>query len=157
MTESGSALIEVLVVGHQESALPARQRLARHNRHCTYMTDRSQKPPLVKAALCMRHILDHFESVFLGDLHNRIHIGGMSAVVDRDDSLGPLGDAMLDIARVHRQCLRVNFGEYNSTAQRKNLQRSTPIGHALRYYFVANTDTASPHRRLNRRGPRIVA
>ena len=69
----------------------------------------------------------------------------MSAVVDRDDRLGPLGDTMLDIARVHRQCLRVYFGEYNSATQRKNLQRSTPIGHALRNYFVANTNTASPH------------
>ncbi len=86
----------------------------------------------------MRDILDHFDAVPLRDLQNGVHVGGVTDVVDDDDSLRALGDAMLDVGGVKAEGIGVNVGEHHRRAQREAGQGGGPVSHARTDNLVAH-------------------
>ena len=156
VAEGGGPLVDLVVVGDQEAPLAAGQGLARHDRHRSHVSDRTEEPPLVQGPLGMGDILHYAEPVLAGDLHDRVHVGGVPAVVDGQDRPGALGDPVLDVVRVEGEGLRVDLGEDHGGAEGVDLQARAPEGHALADDLVPPAHAGGPQGRVDGRGPRVV-
>ena len=75
------------------------------------MADGADMPALVQRPIGLGAILDNVETVLLGEVHQRVHIGGVAGEVNRDYGLGSFGDSALDIFGVEAKVVTTQIGE----------------------------------------------
>ena len=121
MAKGRGPLVDLIIIGDQKAALPAGQGFARHDGHGPHVADGAQEPALVPGPLGVGDILDHLEPPPLGDLHDRVHVGGIAAVVDGDDGLGARGDPPLYVGRVQGEGEGMGLAENHGPPQGENL------------------------------------
>ncbi len=71
---------------------------------------------IVLRAVRLGRIFHHNESVRLGNLQNRFHVGHPTKQVDRNNRLGPRGDRPLQRARIHRVARLVDIDKHGTRA-----------------------------------------
>ena len=64
--------------------------------------------------MSLSRILDHFETVRIGDYANSIHVRRVPIQMHRDESFSPNCDVLFELIDIDRARLRVNIHEYNS-------------------------------------------
>ena len=79
--------------------------------------------PRVLGAVCLRGVLDHLEIVLGADRHDRVHVGGMTVEMNRDDRAGAERGRLRDQVRpellgIEREGARVDVHEDRQRARR---------------------------------------
>ena len=101
--EHGGTRVDLIVVGDDHAALTSRDDLAGLKAEGTHIANATQCPAAKGTTIGLRRVLQHQQTVFLGNLHDRGHVGGNSPHVHRHDDLGVRGDVGPHRIRVQRQ------------------------------------------------------
>jgi hypothetical protein len=80
------------------------------------MSDRTHFAPFILTAMRLSTILNYYQIVFAGDVHDGLHIAYLAVEMDRDYGPGPGRYLALDIQRIDGVIFLSDIGKYrNST------------------------------------------
>ena len=88
------------------------------------MTDSPQGAPLVGTHHTLSSILNHIKAVALGHRHDGVHLAGDTGIMNRDNSLGSVGDGLLDEGFIQVQGIRPDIHKNNFRAAQNECVRS---------------------------------
>src|SRR5262249_8368595 len=72
------------------------------------VTQRTNPPPLVARAMCLRSIFNDLEPMPTRQIENRVHVGRLTVKMDWYDCSRPRGNLGLDLADVDVVCSRID-------------------------------------------------
>src|SRR5204862_193333 len=96
------------------------------------------------------HILDHCHPMTLGNLHDSIHLGGMTGIVHDHDGSCMRGDTLFDVSWIDTEGIRIDICKYHRRSQRKTGECGGPVGHAWTDNLVTDPDMTAKHRGVER-------
>src|SRR5215475_10082849 len=103
---------EFCVVGGDGSSLTAGAKIfSRVEAETAGDTKRSSFTALILRAMSLTGILDDRDSVFVGDLHNCVHIGSLAVEIDGYDRTGLVGDGSFEECWIHCEADRIDVDE----------------------------------------------
>ncbi len=134
-----AALVEVLVVGHEQAAVAAGDRLELVEAERPDLADPADAPALVARAGGLGAVLDEWDPVLVGD---RLELGEPSRRaehVDDEDRRGPRGDLRLDVSGVQVERV-VDLGQDRRGAGVHDRRDRRHIREARDDHLVARAD-----------------
>ena len=156
MTETDGTTINFRIIRKEHTAFPNGKRFPAHQRHGCSITKGSKHPSFVVTALCMRDILNDFDSIFLRNTHNRIHIGWMSHIMNHHHCFGTGGNMGFKTDRINLQIFFANIAEHNSCTQTQSTGTARPISNGGTDDLVTGAKSDAIHGSQQRVRPCIV-
>ena len=144
----------VVVRGHRAALTARTEVLARVEAEAGERTEAADPASLVLGAVRLRGVLDHHQTVALGDLEDRVHLRRLAVEVHRHDGSGALGDRRLDGLRVHVVGGRVDVDEDGASAAVVDHRGRGHKGERHRDHLVTGLDSRCQERQVQGRRPR---
>ena len=158
VTQHANGSCERRVIGDDHAGLAVgAEVLARVETEAGHVAHTADAPALVLCSVGLATVLDHHQTVLLGDLENRVHVGRLAIQVYWDDRLRLVGDRRLQCRHVQRERLRIDVDEDRRGAGVVDGRRGRDERERHGDDFIAPADTGRKQGEVQRARSRIHA
>src|SRR5581483_4330710 len=146
------ALGQRRVLGDDHAALAGRDHLVGVEAEAGEMAERPDPPAPDGGAVRLGAVLDHGETVTIGDLEQPIHVDGVTEEVHRDDRARPLDHEGLDQVEIEVPGDRLGVDRHRNAAVAVDTERSRDVRASADQDLGAGLEAERAHSELERRG-----
>ena len=117
------------------------------------MAERAGPPSAHLGALRLRHVLDHFQPVLVGQRHDGVHVGRLAVEMDRHDRPGARRDRGGDPLGIDVDPAGRRLDRHHRGAHRRHREPGRDIGVGRHDHLVAGAEVPGAQHQLQRLQP----